>query len=331
MKNSVFCNKNLIKYLIIVGLVYAILKMIPSEQMSNKDLMLIMIIIVLGLFSLDCAFLVQYKEKENFSNDNTEEFTDEDTGDVEEFEEDTEEFADVPIKASSKKAVKQSDVSNDAPKGKGKGKADTTDASDAPAPKGKGKRKAPVDASDASDANVIKGTRKDMRDPTAAIALNAGESLNVPANYTPNRKPTPTPTVNLQGKCAPSPCAAEVNALKKQLEAQINTLKDQLQTSSQQKVNNDFRYNELPLDMYVPLGDKVANQWSTDNAYAMLNTNQWQVPMPRPPVCINTEPCKVCPSDEGNYGPVPLTKFDSSRKITNTNINRGWANDQQSA
>lgn len=324
MKNSVFCNKNLIKYLIIVGLVYAILKMIPSEQMSNKDLMLIMIIIVLGLFSLDCAFLVQYKE--NFNNHDTEEFTDED---IEEFEEDTEEFADVPAKASPKKALKQSDSSNNAPKGKGK--ADNTDTSDATAPKGKGKRKAPVDAADASDANVIKGTRKDIRDPTAAIALNAGESLNVPANYTPNRKPTPTPTVNPQGKCAPSPCAAEVEALKKQLEAQINTLKDQLQTSSQQKVNNDFRYNELPLEMYVPLGDKVANQWSTDNAYAMLNTNQWQVPMPRPPVCINTEPCKVCPSDEGNYGQVPLTKFDSSRKITNTNINRGWANDQQSS
>jgi hypothetical protein len=395
MKNSIFCSKNLIKYLIIVGLVYAILKMIPSEQLSNKDLILIMIITVLGLFSLDCMFLSQ--KKEDFDNSEG----DDDDDDNEDS------FANVASKqqAASKQASPNAMQSQQAaqrakmqqqsfmqqrmnelqqpnmpamPAMQGRQMQGNMPAVPAmqggqmqggqmqggqmqggqmqggqmqggnmaammggqmqvgqmqggnmPAMMGGQMQsnmqsnmmqtKAPL------DANVIASTPKEVRDPLAATPLDAGMPLTQPANYIPDPK---------NSKCAPSPCAAEVEALKKQLEAQINVLKDQLQTSAQQKVNNDFRYNELPLEMYVPIGDKVANKWSTDNAYSMLNTNQWQVPMPRPPVCINTEPCKVCPTDEGAYGPVPsipLTKFDTSRVISDTKINRQWANDQRAA
>ena len=88
---------------------------------------------------------------------------------------------------------------------------------------------------------------------------------------------------------------------------------------------SDHNYNELPSDFYVPLGQsKDLSKW--DDGYSLLNTNKWQVPMPRPPVCINTSPCKVCPSME-SY-PTPLKDFDSSRKVTNTPINKKWANDQ---
>ena len=94
------------------------------------------------------------------------------------------------------------------------------------------------------------------------------------------------------------------------------------------KVKDDKVYNELPSDFYTPLGDKIANEW--DNEYTILNTNKWQVPMPRPPVCINTTPCKVCPSDASNY-PVNLKQWDDSRYISQSKINKKWADDQARA
>ena len=93
------------------------------------------------------------------------------------------------------------------------------------------------------------------------------------------------------------------------------------------QVNNDREYSELPSDFYNPIGDKIANDW--DNDYTILNTNKWQVPMPRPPVCINTTPCKVCPSDESNY-PVNLKHWDDSRNITGGGtINKKWIENQK--
>ena len=91
------------------------------------------------------------------------------------------------------------------------------------------------------------------------------------------------------------------------------------------KVKDDRVYSELPSDFYSPLGDKISNEW--DNDYTILNTNKWQVPMPRPPVCINTAPCKVCPTDSSNY-PVNLKQWDDSRYVTQSKINKKWSDDQ---
>ena len=91
------------------------------------------------------------------------------------------------------------------------------------------------------------------------------------------------------------------------------------------KIKNDNIYNELPSDFYSPLGDKIANEW--DNEYTILNTNKWQVPMPRPPVCINTSPCKVCPSDSSSSH-VNLKQWDDARYVTSNKVNKKWAQDQ---
>jgi hypothetical protein len=92
------------------------------------------------------------------------------------------------------------------------------------------------------------------------------------------------------------------------------------------KPKHDREYSELPSDFYDSLGgDKTINEWT--NEYTILNTNKWQVPMPRPPVCINTTPCKVCPSDASNY-PVNLKQWDDSRYVTGGKINKKWAADQ---
>jgi hypothetical protein len=95
--------------------------------------------------------------------------------------------------------------------------------------------------------------------------------------------------------------------------------------------NNDWdesRYTEFPSEMNKPLGsydDTMTNKWS--HGYTYLNTDKWSVPMVRPPVCINTTPCNVCPSNTSGY-PVNLMDFDHSRKITKPNLNKKYINEK---
>jgi hypothetical protein len=113
--------------------------------------------------------------------------------------------------------------------------------------------------------------------------------------------------------------------------ASLETLKQEGKSKvrvQEGKVKNDREYSELPSDFYTPLGQQVPNEWASE--YTILNTNKWQVPMPRPPVCINTQPCKVCPSDSSNY-PVNLKQWDDSRYVTGGRINKKWAEDQISS
>ena len=95
----------------------------------------------------------------------------------------------------------------------------------------------------------------------------------------------------------------------------LEKLKEYGATMNNKKQTNDFKYNELPLDFFKPIGDNIANDWSND--YTILNTDKWKVPMQRPPICINTNPCKVCPNDS-NY-PVNLKSWDESRVISKNN------------
>ena len=75
-------------------------------------------------------------------------------------------------------------------------------------------------------------------------------------------------------------------------------------------------YNELPKEYYMPMGDKIANEW--DTTFSLLNTDKWRVPMPKPPVCINTTPCQVCNSDNNSYS-TALKYWDDSRNVTGIN------------
>lgn len=113
---------------------------------------------------------------------------------------------------------------------------------------------------------------------------------------------------------------ASLETLKKEGKAKVRV--------QEGKVKHDRDYSELPSDFYTPLGQQVPNDWSSE--YTILNTNKWQVPMPRPPVCINTQPCKVCPTDSSNY-PVNLKQWDDSRYVSGGRINKKWAEDQTSA
>jgi hypothetical protein len=70
--------------------------------------------------------------------------------------------------------------------------------------------------------------------------------------------------------------------------------------------------SELPQDFYKPIGEKIANDWSKD--YTILDTNKWQVPMPRPPLCINNAPCTICPLETSGYS-TNLQQWDESRYV----------------
>lgn len=94
--------------------------------------------------------------------------------------------------------------------------------------------------------------------------------------------------------------------------------------SEAKDTQNDMKYSDLPSDYYNPLGDKIANQW--DNEFTILNTDKWQIPQPRPPVCISSGPCKVCPDTTPGY--TNLKEWDDSRVVTNNKVNKKWALDQ---
>jgi len=111
----------------------------------------------------------------------------------------------------------------------------------------------------------------------------------------------------------------------------ISLEKLKLSSSSKVKKSNsvekqsEYTYGNLPPDYYKSLGNTEISKW--DDGYTILNTDKWQVPMPRPPVCINNSPCKVCPNNDDSY-PVQLSQWDNSRKVSNIEISKDWANKQ---
>jgi len=98
------------------------------------------------------------------------------------------------------------------------------------------------------------------------------------------------------------------------------------QKTSDTNENNqpEYSFGNLPPEMYKPLNNSDLNKWD-EQGYTMLNTDKWQPPTVRPPVCINTSPCKVCPDTNNTY-PVPLAQWENSRKVSNIEISKEWAN-----
>ena len=117
------------------------------------------------------------------------------------------------------------------------------------------------------------------------------------------------------------------------LKKQISDCEETLSKIRSKRMNsdedwNESRYTELPEEMTKPLGsydDTMTNKWN--HGYTYLSTDKWSVPMVRPPVCINTTPCNVCPSNTSGY-PVNLMDFDNSRKISSTKMNKQYIKDK---
>jgi hypothetical protein len=76
---------------------------------------------------------------------------------------------------------------------------------------------------------------------------------------------------------------------------------------------SEMNRSELPLDMYIPKGSLVPSEFN--NEFAILNTDKWTVPMPRPPVCIDSTPKDIMPMGTTGY-PTGLKYFDEARYVT---------------
>jgi len=76
---------------------------------------------------------------------------------------------------------------------------------------------------------------------------------------------------------------------------------------------SDMNKSELPMEMYIPKGEQIDNKWS--NEFTILNTDKWTVPMPRPPVCIDSSPKDIMPMGTSGY-PMSLKYYDAARYVS---------------
>ena len=59
--------KNCIKYIVFAGVIYTVLKVVPTTQLSNMEISVLICVILLGIFSLDCL-TSSNKKKEKMTN-----------------------------------------------------------------------------------------------------------------------------------------------------------------------------------------------------------------------------------------------------------------------
>ena len=463
MDRTIFSTKDLVKYLIVGGLIYTILKMIPSVQLSNKDLILLLAVITVGFVCLDCIFL---KKVEGFTNEEDPFALDLDT-DIYELikkrEENKQPVAQAennpPIiqdenkqhviqaekaivdddyinalknyKDMNQKLVKLEQLKQDAinhgaidevknitqeinilNKSKVIAEEHVNIIEQRKEVIEKKITNVPVSTIDekkiALEENNILSQKVQANNEYKDLLLNNKKSTENDVKQVINELQTSTIAQskaeeraynilnNSQSQQIPqTSCGFEVEKIKRQMENEMALLREQLNTKlntptdnskmankyfaslmsdlinrniidstdidniqaklqsgvltideiitsleilkrdgkgknriEEGKVRNDREYSELPSDFYTPLGKQVPNEWS--NEYTILNTNKWQVPMPRPPVCINTQPCKVCPTDTSNNS-VNLKEWDDSRYVMGGRINKKWADDQLNA
>ncbi len=341
MTNSLFCTKDAVKYIIVAGITYTILKMIPSVALADKDVLLTVGIVTVIFVLLDCMY----------------------NKDAEEFRSVKEHFADVATQPSAQSTqpaqtaqtaqtvVVQAVEETDALKHN-----DELTAL-------KAKQLEELNLLKAKQEEELKASQAKTTD-TAVPAVSCGVEIEkvkqqLSMELEKVKSELAMKSVNPEDKIANKYLDSLVAELTQKgiinetdaqnIQVKLNTkllsidqVIESLETLKAQgkstvssgisraegKSTNDMMYSELPTDFYKPIGDKISSQW--DNEFAILNTNKWQVPMARPPVCINTTPCKVCPS-ESSSGYTNLKEWDNSRQVTQVAINKQWASDQASA
>lgn len=375
---TVLTLKDVVKYAIYVGVIYALMKLIPSQQMNEKDLILVVIVISVGFIFLD-----SYSNKENFANMND--------PDIKKLFD-----LDLDIDLSSSKNVNA--VIKETPKDVYKNivqEASKAESKMMTTQQNNNIQNNTSMGSIISKQNMqtppVKSTQSVQNEPVVSESDPIMKILS--SNSQRNRfqdsqqvAPANDDNTKLAG------CGVEMEKLKRKVEEDMSQLQNKIRTLENQptdqyttkymnflvgdlqergvldstdvdninskvqskvitvaeaisgleklklnaknapkkSVNGELdnnKYSELPSDFYRPLGDPALSKWN--NEFAILNTDKWQVPMPRPPVCVNTTPCAVCPSaDTGAGYPVNLTDWQNSTKVTNIEINKDWANDQ---
>lgn len=290
--NAIKCNTNkIIKYIMVAIIIYAILKVIPiNQRINNSDTLLLLLVILVSIIFLDNINL-----RESFADTTTTDTTSPVT----------------PVSTNIDNLVTSSEPIQPPP----------------PMPEIAIDFIPPTETTmcDVELEKIRKDFEKQLTDLKNELSV---KSLTVNENVGPKYYSF---LVNdlLEKGIIDSNDVKNINA---KLNSKLLTMNDVITSLEQLKKDgvvkskgklNDFAYSELPTEFYSPIGDKIANQW--DNDYNILDTNRWQVPMHRPPVCINSEPCKICPL-ESSPGIASLKDWDNSRKVTEIKVNKQWAN-----
>ena len=403
---KVFKLKDLVKYIVFIGVVYALFKLIPSQPFNQRDLILIVAVISFGFIFIDCysstegfANMEQPKtaavpenqsknmKQENLLDDNDDDDTDADDNNADNNDDNNDNNDDnnddnnqeTKPKMKKKKKSTQKKLSYDDMRKQYYNKYQESD--DNTNQRGQNME----NNSELNNyQNVLNKTNSESNNQLKSILTDKSEKNRFQDSKRVNAS---NDNQNVAG------CGVEIEKLKREVSKHIGNLESKIKSLENQPVNENMEkyknylmkdllelgvmdqididnlnakienrlmnieeaiskleklkitsrpknklnraireseYNELPKDFYNPLGDPELNKW--DTAFHMLNTNKWQVPMPRPPVCINTSPCKVCPevteSQSNGSNPLSLKDWEYSRKVMNLVVNKDWANDQ---
>lgn len=305
--NKSFLNKDIIKYLVVAGLVYTILKIVPAQQINDRDLILILGVITIGFIGVDYLL----PKKEGFANE-----------EIMPLEMENPEIENKQV-AKVSEAIKQM-VNETQTKKQPELKYNPNDW-DKPAQTNCDFAIQNVKTQLEREINDLKEQLQSRIDLTSgdkiankyleALLIDLNERELIDMNDIENIK------IKLKSRLLTlDEVISSLETLKKEGKGKVKP--------KEHKSKDDRDYNELPSDFLEPIGDKIANEWA--NEYSILNTDKWKVPTMRPPVCINNSPCKVCPSDSSTY-PVSLMKWDDSRKVSQNKINKQWAMDQSNS
>jgi hypothetical protein len=307
---TVVSIKDLIKYVIFISIVYTLMIIIPSQKIITKDLILIVSIIFIGFVLMDCLCSnselftnINNTQNEPFMLSNIIDYKNYDKSNI---------LSNMVNKINEDKSNMLSNVSNK------------------------------INETKSNIVDKINETKSNIVDKINEIKSNIDDKIN-------EEKPIPIKSNELNETTTVKYMNLLIDDLREHnvlnntdienIKAKMNSkiLTDDeiivglekliLTTKAKQKKEpeSEYIFGNVSSDLYKPLGNLEIHKW--DEGYNMLNTNKWQIPMPRPPVCINTTPCKVCPDTDDTY-PLKLALWDNSRKISNTEISKNWANKQ---
>ena len=307
---TVVSLKDLIKYVIFISIVYTLMIIIPSQKIITKDLILIVSIIFIGFVLMDCLCSnselftnINNTQNEPFMLSNIVDYKNYDKSNI---------LSNMVNKINEDKSYMLSNVSNK------------------------------INETKSNIVDKINETKSNIVDKINEIKSNIDDKIN-------EEKPIPIKSNELNETTTVKYMNLLIDDLREHnvlnnidienIKAKMNSkiLTDDeiivglekliLTTKAKQKKEpeSEYIFGNVSSDLYKPLGNLEIHKW--DEGYNMLNTNKWQIPMPRPPVCINTTPCKVCPDTDDTY-PLKLALWDNSRKISNTEISKNWANKQ---
>ena len=336
---TIFTLKDLVKYVIFISIIYTLMIIIPSQKISTRDIVLIVAIISIGFIFIDCLD----GKLDSFDNLDIDNNLSKKVNTLENLNQ----IIDEPSKSNS--ILKSEYVSNiiidssgEVDKFKKQVVNKIVDL----------ESKMKELQSKTTDSHSIRYMNLFVNDLLNRKILDNNDIENIKAKINSKLMSNDEiiaglEKINLSSKSKliksktiedTSLESTDVNSLPdklKQLKSKmsedvpldynfINFFSDKVKSEDRVNKKSEDIVNKKP-DLYNPLGNSELNKWT--DGYTMLNTDKWQVPVNRPPVCINTSPCKVCPSIDDTY-PVILGEWDNSRKISNTEISKEWANKQ---